>query len=393
MTDRARALAVAFLLSQGSVAFADAKADALAEMEKAQDNLDRGEYDAAIARFNVARSLFPSSSGPYLGLGLAHARAGRCEDSIPFLEEYLKRKTKDPKPEAVQTLEDCRRRLPGKLSVTSEPDGAEIRVDDPNGPVIGTTPFSSSKLPPGRHKIVVSKAGFITGSSEVNISPGTTANVVLSLTAEPKPVTPPPPVEEHPVVPPPVIPPPVPVVTPPTPPLPAAPARLIVEIAHDGATVSVNGIQVAENTRRFEGPMAEGTYNVLVEKDGYRAATSTVALTAGQPTTKQFKLQPLRRGTWLGVAIPFTILAAGAGIGALVTFYAADGHPAGPDFDNNKTANAALQGVFYPSLAIAATGYLLYGLLNRGRVSDGPPVRISLAPTKGGGAAAMTIHF
>src|SRR5438874_684439 len=85
MTSARCVLLAAFLLS-GSRALADAKADALAEMEKAQENLDRGEYDQAIARYNVARSLFPSSSGPYFGLGLAHARAGRCSEAIPFLE-------------------------------------------------------------------------------------------------------------------------------------------------------------------------------------------------------------------------------------------------------------------------------------------------------------------
>ena len=154
MTSLRFALLAAFVLS-GTRAFADAKADALAEMEKAQDNLDHGEYDAAVARFNVARSLFPSSSGPYLGLGLAHARAGRCVEAIPFLEEYLKRKTKDPKPEGREALDDCRKKTPGRLSVTSEPDGADVRADDPHGPVLrldavrGGRAFERSPSHPG----------------------------------------------------------------------------------------------------------------------------------------------------------------------------------------------------------------------------------------------------
>ena len=395
MTSLRLALAAALVLS-GTRAFADAKADALAEMEKAQDNLDHGEYDAAVARFNVARSLAPSSSGPYLGLGLAHARAGRCVEAIPFLEEYLKRKSKDPKPEEREALEDCRKKTPGKLSVTSEPDGADVRADDPRGPILGTTPFEAAGLSSGRHRILMSKGGFQGASRDVTIAPGTTANVVVSLVAEPKPepVTPPvpPPVVDRPVTPPPITPP-QPVFVPPPRPEPIVPGKLVVEIAPAGGTVSVNGVQVAENTKHFEGPMSAGIYNVLVEHDTYRSVTTAATITPGNTTTKTFKLEPLRRGTWLGLAIPFTLVAAGAGIGALVTFYAADGHAPGSDFDNNKTANAALQGVFYPSLAIAATGYLLYGLLNRGHVSDGPPLRVSLAPVKGGGAASLSLRF
>src|SRR4051794_27776638 len=125
------------LLCTGGIARADAKADALAEMDKAQDHLDRGEFDAAIARFNVARSLVPESSGPLLGLGLANARAGHCDAAVPYLDEYLRKKGKGAKPEARDALDECKRKLvaarPAKLSVTTDPPGAEVRIDDPNG--------------------------------------------------------------------------------------------------------------------------------------------------------------------------------------------------------------------------------------------------------------------
>ena len=188
-------------------------------------------------------------------------------------------------------------------------------------------------------------------------------------------------------------PPPAPVFVPAPKPEPIVSGKLVVGDRTGGRHRAVNGVQVAENTKRFEGPMTTGVYNVLVEHDNYRSVTTAANITPGTVTTKTLKLEPLRRGTWLGLAIPFTLVAAGAGIGALVTFYAADGHPSGPDFETNKTANAALQGLFYPSLAIAATGYLLYGLLNRGHVADGPPLRVSLAPAKGGGAATLSLRF
>jgi hypothetical protein len=88
-----------------------------------------------------------------------------------------------------------------------------------------------------------------------------------------------------------------------------------------------------------------------------------------------------------------TAIALASGIAAIVTFYNADGHPAGPDFDTNSTANAAMQGIFYPSLALAAAGYLAYGLVNRGKISDGPPLQLSIAPSRSGGTAGVTWRF
>jgi hypothetical protein len=213
-----RRLAFALLLA-ATPAFADNKADALAEMVKAQDDLDRGNFDAAIARFNVARSLAPESSGPYLGLGLANARAGRCEEAIPFLEEYLRRKTQGAKPEARATLDDCKRKVvkpPGRLTVLSDPPGAEVRLDDPNGVVIGMTPFESTAVPNGAHKVYVGKLGFETAVGEVTIAPSTQQTVALALQAAGVPVQNPPPPPQPKIEQPPPPPPPR-----PTPPPPA----------------------------------------------------------------------------------------------------------------------------------------------------------------------------
>ena len=379
---------LAGLLCMSGLARADAKSDALAEMDKAQEHLDRGEFDAAIARFNVARSLVPESSGPLLGLGIANARAGHCEQAIPFLEEYLKRKAKGAKPEAREALDDCKRRLPkspGKLSVTTDPPGAEVRVDDPNGPVSGLSPFESTSLPFGPHRIILAKSGYVTAVSDVTISSGVLAQVVMALVPQ-----------HHEAPPPVVIEPPRRPVTPPSlepaaPPL--APGKVVVEVAPVPAVVSLNGIAASEPKREFEGPVAAGPCTLLVEKDGYRSVSGNFTVGAGETVTRKIKLQPLKRSAWLGLAIPMTLVAAGAGIGALVTFYAADGHADGPDFQTNKTANAALQGVFYPSLAAAAIGYVLYGVLNRGRVSDGPPLSLSLAPTRDGGTIGARLRF
>jgi hypothetical protein len=386
------------LVVAAAPALADKVADAESEMVKAQENLDRGEYDAAIGRFDVARSLVPTSSGPYLGLGLAYARSGRCEQAIAYIEEYLRRKKSNPKPEARATLDDCRNRLPkpmGRILVTSDPPGCEVRLDDPQGPIVGNTPWESGPLSVGTHRVYLSHAGYRETTGVVNVEANARNSVAVALAALE--VTPPPP---PPPPPKPVEPPPPPVeVAPPKPPLPPQPAgiipgKLVVDVAPVEASVSVNGNRVAASTRHYEGPMIAGDYNILVEKEGYRSVTTTMKVTSGETATRALTLRETWHHAWLSLAVPFTAIALGAGIGAIVTFYAAEGKPAdSSEYNDNKTANAALQGVFYPSLAIAAVGYVLWGVVNRNRVIDGPPVRIGVAPLRGGGAVGLSASF
>jgi tetratricopeptide (TPR) repeat protein len=355
------------LVLLASVAQADDKAGAQAEMVKAQENLNRGEFEAAIGHFDLARSLAPSSSGPYLGLGLAYARSGRCEQAIPHLEEYLRRKQQNPKPEAAGTLEDCRKRAAramGRVVVTSDPSGAEVRFDDAEGPPLGTTPFESQPLPPGRHRVFVAKSGFRSASSEVAVNAGERSTFTVALVAEatPRVVAP-----EKPRI-----------AIPPAPPEPIVPGRLIVDAPAD-AHIWLNGNEVA--TRHYEGPQVAGEYRILVEKDGHRSVSTTVKLSAGATERRELKLQPLKKNAWLGVGIGFTVVAAAMGAGALATYVVGNDKPRDTDdYQNNKTATLAMQGIFYPTLAVAAAGYIVWGVVNRGRISDGPPLSVQATP-------------
>src|SRR5262245_14585967 len=74
--------------------------EAEAEMLKAKQAMERGQYEVAIGHLLVARSLAPEASGPYLHLGLAYERLGRCAEAVPMLEEYLRRKPQSPNPKA-----------------------------------------------------------------------------------------------------------------------------------------------------------------------------------------------------------------------------------------------------------------------------------------------------
>ena len=68
----------------------------------------------------------------------------------------------------------------GELSVEGSPAGAQIRVDDEKGPVIGTLPAVVS-LPPGPHVLIVSHPGYQTRQEMVQIAPRQKTQAAINL--------------------------------------------------------------------------------------------------------------------------------------------------------------------------------------------------------------------
>lgn len=363
-------LACACLLSWSAPARADRRAEAQALMARGQERLDAGDFDGAAQAYEMARRLEPQASGPLLGLGLARARASRCDEAVPVLEAYLAMKGRAARREGRAALESCRRLqagppapapapvpAPARVRIVSEPPGAEVHVDDPSGPLLGTTPLDWPSPRDGRHRLFLSRPGFYTEIVDVEVAPGEAASVQAAL----RPLPPPEPESSS---------------RPLQPFVQLETGRLVLEIAPSEAQVTLAGVRVARKTRRYEAALAPGTYQALIEGPGLRAGLADVRVEAGKTTTRTVTLKRLRSHGWLGLAIPATLVAVGAGAGAIGTFYTAESLPPGPDFETYKTANAALQGVAYGALAISAVGYLVYALTNRGRVGDGPPLRL-----------------
>ena len=168
-------LAVLVTAASGQARADDPLAQAAAEMQKAQASVDQHDYQAAIGHYLAARSLAPESSGPYLGLGLSYAALGRCDEAIPALEEYLRRK-RNPHPSAATTLATCRaQKKAAETTAPPEPGGEGGGVEGGiEGGVIGGVveapapeppPLPPSDLPKGELHLHVEPVG---GALSVN---------------------------------------------------------------------------------------------------------------------------------------------------------------------------------------------------------------------------------
>jgi TonB family protein len=65
-----------------------------------------------------------------------------------------------------------------RLSMTSEPDGATVRVD---GKSIGVAPIAAVTVPPGRHEVRIERKGFVPYIHEINGAAGETIDLSARL--------------------------------------------------------------------------------------------------------------------------------------------------------------------------------------------------------------------
>lgn len=370
------ALAIALLFPVAGARAGD-REQAAVEMDRANAHLERREYDAAIASFNAARALAPSSSGPYLGLGLAYAATDRCREAVAYLEEYLRR-AKSAKPEGAAALADCRARLvpPARLTVTSDPGGAEVRFDSESAPVAGVTPFETTDLARGGHRVFLTRAGFRPHAAEVKIEPGTSAVVTVAL----EPLAPPPPLlVEEPVRPPPPEP-----RAPPAPPRPAPAAptagELRIDAGNPAASIYLNS-QAMAGGGRLRLRLPPGLYAVAVVCDGYRGSEGAVPLVAGERKAFTAPVRRLKTHGWLSLGVVFTffaVLAEGTALGAHFGGQGASVDPGTRDL----LASIELYGhvTAAATATLAILGYVLEGVTNRGRVDPGDPYPLEPAP-------------
>lgn len=167
-----------------SDARADPQGEAEQEMELAQDALDHSDFPAALQHFASAQTLAPQASGPLLGLGLTYAAIDRCQEAVPLLEEYRRRKGSAANPKAERAIADCKTRPgTGKLILETRPTEVDVFRDIKGQPTLGRTPLVVD-LPVGRHTLLLKKRGYFMSTVTVHIRSGQETRELAGLRAE-----------------------------------------------------------------------------------------------------------------------------------------------------------------------------------------------------------------
>ena len=157
---------------------ADVKQQAKASFEAGITHFDAHEYTKALAAFQTSYSL-RKSPVVLFNIGLCQSRMQRPFDAISTFEALLDEP--EFKADAEAMISELEGRF-GRLELLEAPDGASVTIDDKS---VGETPFDRPiPLYPGNHRVMISKRGYVSLSSELIAVQGETAVLNAALTAE-----------------------------------------------------------------------------------------------------------------------------------------------------------------------------------------------------------------
>jgi hypothetical protein len=163
-------------------------------MSEARTRYDRGlalfndhNYEGARVEFARANQLAPSNRILY-NIGVCDAQLNDYVAAISNLEKYLKQGgldvPDDRRAEVERLLAQLRPRT-GRIVVTSNVQGATVSIDDINmceERGICTTPMQTPMVVnPGRRRVTVSKAGWITRTQSLVVAGSETKNIDIIL--------------------------------------------------------------------------------------------------------------------------------------------------------------------------------------------------------------------
>ncbi len=133
-----------------------------ARVDTGKKAYSRGEYERAIEEFKAAFDIKPSA-GLLFNIAKSYERMARYEEAIDFFTQYLDLDPNAPdRADVEETIRGHQKKLRDRfqeLSVSSNPPGADIYLDDRNAGLQGQTNFRF-KVKPGPHTIYLDLNGY-----------------------------------------------------------------------------------------------------------------------------------------------------------------------------------------------------------------------------------------
>ena len=176
------ALVLLSLLAQISppVANPQAKARAQVLLTEGSALYEKGDYAAALEKFNAAYAAYPSPKLMF-NIGQADRDLSRPVEALEAFEKFLASNT-GASPETIadasKSVAELREKL-GRIRIDCDTPGAEVNVD---GKSVGLTPLPDLVwATPGRHHITASHENTIPALENVDVTAGSVGTVTLRL--------------------------------------------------------------------------------------------------------------------------------------------------------------------------------------------------------------------
>ena len=154
-------------------------------LQRGNEDFDRGAYPEALLSYETALKIAELASIHYRR-GLCLEKLERYQEAVDAYKRFLQL---DPSArEAGRVRADITRlegivtrQATGRLSVNTVPAGADVRIDDPNGPVLGSTPLLEVAVSPGDHTLFIDREGYQQKVERVDVRAGLAVVVSYSL--------------------------------------------------------------------------------------------------------------------------------------------------------------------------------------------------------------------
>lgn len=233
-----------------------------ARMAAGRKAYSRGDYEAAITEFQAAFEAKPDAAALY-NIAKSYERLARYEEAIDYFEQYLALEPEAPDradvEETILRLRKAIRERFQELTVSSEPPGADIYLDDRNSEIIGQTNFSL-KVTPGPHTLYLELNGYEPVEREF-VMPD---DKPLALSFELKPIS--------------------------------NAGELAINVEQEGARIFVDGAIVGLSPFRQKKVLPAGPHQVQVELPGYERYSQEVVVAKDETTVLDVDLQEYNPG-------------------------------------------------------------------------------------------------
>ena len=133
--------------------------EALELIQGANDDFENKDYKYALEGYEEAYAIYPNAIILYR-LGLTHEKLENTREAVSFFRQYIEADPKGAKVSAAQKkIDKYGKDLPPIVELKSDPDGAEVYVDDPNSEAVATTP-QLLEVEEGKYVFYIKKEGF-----------------------------------------------------------------------------------------------------------------------------------------------------------------------------------------------------------------------------------------
>jgi tetratricopeptide (TPR) repeat protein len=175
------ATALTMILLCGTVAASDPKAEARERFDRGVTAFNDRRFADAANEFNAAYQISPVY-GLLYNIGQVSAALGNSVEAVDAFEKYLAQGgaaiAESRRTEVQAELEIQRARI-GTISLSVQPDGAEIRVDSK---VVGKSPLKEPlRVTAGKHAFVMLAEGYAAQARELDVAPRTQMELEVRL--------------------------------------------------------------------------------------------------------------------------------------------------------------------------------------------------------------------